>query len=107
MSSNAYNIIRAAIEGRENIRANYKGFPREMTPHTLGLKKGREHCLFYQFGGASSSATTFPDNSPQNWRCVFVDDLEGVAAIGGEFHTCDQHGKTQTCVDQVDIEATP
>lgn len=105
MASSAYNIIKQAILDGKNIKAEYQGYPREMTPHALGMKGGKEHCLFYQFGGRSKSATSFPENSPSNWRCVFVGDLKNVEAIGGDLKTCTaSHSKKQTCVDQVDVE---
>ena len=104
MPSTAYNAIKAAIAAKQNISADYKGYPRIMTPHTLGYKDGKEKCLFYQFAGKSSSASTFPENSPTNWRCVFIDELSHVSAVGGTLHTCGTHTKRQTCVDNVDAE---
>jgi hypothetical protein len=104
MNSSAYQIIKNAISTKQNIKADYKNYPRVMTPHVLGYKNGKEKCLLYQFDGQSSSATSFPENSPSNWRCVFIDELQNVSAIGGKLHTCDQHTKRQTCVDDVDVE---
>jgi len=104
MNGATYQIIREAIRKRQNISATYKDYFRVMTPHVLGHKDGQEKCLLYQFDGQSSSATTFPENSPQNWRCVFVDELRNVVVVCGILHTCDQHTKRQTCVDDVDVE---
>ena len=100
-----YNTIKEAILANKNIEADYKGYHRIMTPHTLGLKSGREQCLCYQFDGESSSATTFDVNSPRNWRCMEVDELDNVTVIDGDLHTCDSsHSKDQTCVGDVDVE---
>lgn len=104
MSSSNYQVIRNAILNKQNISADYKGYHRIMTPHTLGNKAGKEKCLLYQFDGESSSATVFPENSPSNWRCVFIDELTNVTIVGGALHTCQSHSKKQTCVDDVDIE---
>jgi len=104
MSSANYQIIRNAILNKQNVSADYKDFFRIMTPHVLGHKNGKEKCLLYQFDGKSSSATTFPENSPKNWRCVFLDELRNIAVIDGTMHTCDQHRQRQTCVDDVDVE---
>jgi len=104
MSSPVYQILREAIINKQNIQADYKNYPRIMTPHVLGHKDGKEQCLLYQFDGQSSSATCFPENSPENWRCVFVNELKNISVIGGEIHTCTKHTQRQTCVDRVDVE---
>lgn len=104
MSSDTYQILRDAILNKQNIEADYKGYHRVMTPHTLGLKENREQCLCYQFNGESSSATTFPENSPKNWRCVIVSELRKVAVVSGQLHTCDTHTQRQSCIDTVDVE---
>lgn len=104
MNSAAYEVIKDAILNKKNISADYKGYIRIMTPHTLGHKNGREKCLLYQFEGESSSARTFPKNSPDNWRCVFVDELRNIKIIGGELHTYNKHTQRQTCADRVEVE---
>lgn len=104
MSSPTYQLLRNAIINKQNVSADYKGYHRIMTPHTLGYKEGKEKCLLYQFDGQSSSATVFPENSPANWRCVFIEELTNVATTGGPLHTCQTHTKKQTCVDDVDVE---
>jgi hypothetical protein len=53
--SNTYNAIRNAIANKQQVVATYKGHVREMCPHVIGTKNGREQALFYQFGGTSSS----------------------------------------------------
>ena len=104
MSSPTYQLLRNAITSKQNVSADYKGYHRIMTPHTLGTKAGREKCLLYQFDGQSSSASVFPENSPANWRCVFVDELTNVSTTGGKLHTAQKHTQKQTCVDNVDVE---
>lgn len=104
MPSATYGVIRAAIVNKQNVGATYHGFPRQMTPHTLGTKEGREQTLMYQYAGGSSSGLG-PDGTAENWRCMFVDELSSVAAIGGSTHSAPTHGQPQTCVDDVDVEA--
>jgi len=99
-----YQTIKNAILNGQNIEADYKGYHRLMTPHAIGYKSEKEQCLCYQFAGESSSTSEFPENSPKNWRCVTLSELENVVAIDGDFHTCNIHSKKQTCVDDVDVE---
>ena len=101
----AYSILRDAIQKKQNVAATYKDHYREMSPHTLGAKKGRQKALLYQFGGSSSSGLG-PAGSTENWRCVFVDELQNVKVIGGEWHSAPNHSRPQTCVDEIDVEVT-
>jgi hypothetical protein len=103
MPTNAYDVIRQAIIQKQFVTATYRGLVREMAPHMIGRKNGRAHALFYQFGGQSSSGLQ-PDGSPNNWRCVFVDDLSSVVARQGAWHTAPNHSRPQTCVDEIDVE---
>jgi hypothetical protein len=102
-----YEIVKDAIQTKKIIVAVYDGYERAMCPHTLGTKKGREQALFYQFGGNSRSGLS-PDGSPNNWRCLFLDQLTNVSSADakGEWHTAPNHSRPQTCVDQIDVEVT-
>ena len=107
MASAAYDTIRAATLAKQQVVANYRGYPREMSPHVLGTKDGREHGLFYQFAGRSSSGLGQP-GSTANWRCIFIDELMDVTIRDGEFYTATEIGPrpgSQTCVEQVDVVA--
>ena len=104
MPSEFFELLHDAIANRENVSAEYDGYDREMTPHTLGFKNGREQCLFYQFGGNSSSSSHFPQNDPRNWRCMEVSRLRNLEVVEGLPQTCDRHSQPQTCVDDVEIE---
>lgn len=101
--ASAYTMIHEAIQNKRIITATYKGHYREMCPHVLGHKRGRPHALCYQFGGNSKSGLA-PAGSGDNWRCVFVDELQNVKVQDGEWHTAPNHSRPQTCVDQIDIE---
>jgi hypothetical protein len=98
-----YSLIRQAIIDRDVVVATYHGYVREMCPHVVGTKNGRAQALLYQFAGGSSSGLG-PDGSPDNWRCLFIDELSGVTTNKGPWHTAPNHSRPQTCVGQIDIE---
>ena len=103
----SYSQIRQAIIDKDIITATYHGHYREMCPHAIGHKNGRRKALLYQFGGTSSSGLG-PIGSPDNWRCVFVDELQNVAVrqSDGRWHTANDHSRKQTCIDAVEAEVT-
>ncbi|CQD42174.1 hypothetical protein [Yersinia mollaretii] len=98
-----YQLIRSAIENKQQVIATYAGHRREMCPHAIGTKNGREQALFYQFGGQSSSGVIVP-NSPANWRCIPIEGLTDVFVQNGTWHTGKNHSTAQTCVDRIDLE---
>ncbi len=100
---NIYEIIKEAIQNKQRIIATYNGHVREMCPHVIGIKSGKQQALFYQFGGTSSSGQITP-NSPKNWRCIPIQGLSNVSSQDGEWHTGINHSKPQTCVDYIDKE---
>jgi hypothetical protein len=60
-----------------------------------------EAALLYQFAGESHSGLS-PDGSPDNWRCVRVDELLDVSIrkAEGEWNTSSNYSAMQTCVRQ-------
>jgi len=50
MGGNTYNVIRQAIIDKQQVIGNYDGHFREMRPHVIGTKNGRQQALFYQSG---------------------------------------------------------
>ena len=102
---NTYELLKQAIFNMQQVIATYNGFRREMCPHALGFKNGIAHCLFYQFGGQSSSGPIIP-GSVQNWRCIPVDGLSEVIIQNGPWHTGTRHSRRQTCIDLVDVEVS-
>jgi hypothetical protein len=100
----SYELVRQAILEKKGIAAYYHSQYREMCPHVLGMKRGARHALFYQFGGLSNSRPIQPDGSPENWRCIDVDDLTNVEIMDiEEWHSAPDHSRPQTCVDYVDV----
>ncbi len=100
----AYEIVRQAILDRDSIAADYDGYPREMSPHVIGInKQGRQQALFYQYAGGSKSGLGQP-GSRRNWRCIEIVKLGGVRVIKGVWETAPNHTRPQTCVNAVDLE---
>ncbi len=102
MASN-YELIEQAIREKLQVTATYKGYYREMCPHALGVKNGRQQALFYQFGGESSKGMVTP-GSTDNWRCIAIQGLANITLRAGEWYTAANHSRAQTCIDQIDIE---
>jgi hypothetical protein len=100
-----YRLIRQAILDKDAVVATYNDYVREMCPHMIGTKKGRAKSLLYQFAGESSSGLE-PDGSPDNWRCLFVDELSSVSVkkLMGRWHTARNYSRLQACVDRIDVE---
>jgi hypothetical protein len=97
---NTYAVVRQAIIDKHQILATYKGHHREMCPHVIGTKNGRQQALFFQFAGSSS--TGLPPGG--EWRCLPIDGLSEVISQPGEWYTGADHSQPQTCVDIVDVE---
>ena len=101
--SPTYQLIRSAILGKQQVIAIYNGLTREMCPHTIGLKKGKEQALFLQFAGGSSSGLSNPED---NWRCIPLERLQILLVRDGEWYTAANHSRKSTCIDQIDVEVT-
>ena len=106
--TDTYNLIRRAIERKQQVIAGYRGYYREMCPHSLGVnKRGERQALFYQFAGQSGSELG-PPGSPDNWRCLRIDELSDVSLRDGDWHTAPGHTRPHTCVYQrLDLEIRP
>lgn len=100
-----YELIRNAILKKQQVFAIYDNFPRELCPHAIGTKNGRQQALFYQFGGSGSKGPVVP-GAPSNWRCLPVDGLRNINVHEGEWYTAENHSKVQTCIDHIDVEVS-
>jgi hypothetical protein len=100
-----YRIIRQAIVDKHVVVASYRGYVREVCPHVIGTKSGHGQALLYQFAGGSKSGLK-PDGSPDNWRCVHVEELSDVSIkkSGREWHTASNYSAMQTCVHEIDVK---
>ncbi len=103
---NTYQIVRQAIIDKRQVVADHDGHRREMCPHAIGRKRGRQQALFYQFGGGSESGLDTTPNSPDNWRCIPIEGLSNVSTQSGDWHSAPNHSRPQTCIDEIDVEVS-
>jgi hypothetical protein len=99
-----YMLVRQAILERKAVFAIYGGLYRELCPHAIGTKDGKEQALCYQFGGRSRSRLIQPDGSPDNWRCIEISELRDASIHESAWHTAPACTRPQWCVDSIDIE---
>jgi hypothetical protein len=99
-----YTLIRQAILAKNILAVSYRGSVREMCPHVLGKTKGSPYVLMYQFDGESEGGLK-RDRSPENWRCLRIEELSHVAVrkSNGEWHTASNYSAMQNCVDEIDL----
>lgn len=100
MVGSVYTALREAVLNKMQIVCVYHGLPREICPHAIGWKHGREKILAYQFAGRSSKGLP-PDGE---WRCMFGDEISAVNVRPGPWRTGSRHSRPQTCVDEIDAE---
>jgi hypothetical protein len=99
-----YALIRQAILLKDVVALNYRGSVREMCPHVLGATKGSPYALMYQFAGETKAGLK-PDGSPDNWRCLRIDELSHIVVrkANGEWHTASNYSGMQNCVSEIDV----
>jgi hypothetical protein len=102
MPSATYRLFRDAIIGRKQITCSYQGLYRELCPHILGHKQGRETALTFQFAGRSASGLP----AGGEWRCLLLVQVQDARLRDGPWHSR-RHTEPQTCVAIIDVEATP
>lgn len=100
-----YRMVRQAVETRRPISAIYEEHPRLFCPHRLGRnKEGEFRVLCYQFGGMSRSGLK-PPGSPDNWRCMALDKLNGVRLLESAWQTAPNHSRPASCIADADVDA--
>lgn len=98
-----YELLTDAIQQKLQVVATYDGRERVFCPHALGTKRGTPHVLVYQFAGESKSGLP----AGGEWRCLDVEDLQNVHLQIGEWHSAPNVFNPQSCMDQIDLVATP
>lgn len=99
MSSSAYAILRSALINRQQVVCSYHGFRREICPHVIGWKDGREHILVFQFGGQSQRGLPLGGE----WRCLDISEISDIRVQPGPWYSgTTQHHRPQSCVDTID-----
>ena len=100
--THTYDLIREAILEKKQVVAYYHGKLREMCPHVIGYKNGREKALFYQFGGRSKRAGGITAASAE-WRVMFIDELSDVSIRSGSWQTSKDYSGPGNNFDLVDV----
>ncbi len=99
MPSDNFERFRHAILKKKQVICTYQSHVREVCPHVLGYKDGKEKVLTFQFAGTSK--TGLP--SLGEWRCFEVAQVGDLQMRDGAWKTA-EHRERQTCIDQVVIE---
>jgi len=102
VSLSNHDILVKAILNKRSVTCYYKHLLRKMTPHVIGMKNGTEHVLSMQYDGESERGLS--TDLRQNWRCMFVENIENLVINNDDFYTADNHSQMQSCVDVVDTE---
>ncbi|HTC50137.1 MAG TPA: hypothetical protein VK722_22645 [Candidatus Aquilonibacter sp.] len=104
-ATETYALIRQAILAKDILAVSYRGSVREMCPHVLGKTKEASYALMYQFAGESKAGLK-QDGSPDNWRCLRIEELSHVAVrkANGEWHTASNYSVMQNCVTEIDVQ---
>ncbi len=100
-----YRTVYSAVENRRPISAVYHGLPRLFCPHRLGRnRKDQLRVLCYQYGGQSESGLG-PPGSPDNWRCIALEELSKVKLLRERWRTAPNHSRPASCIVDADIDA--
>lgn len=93
----AWDVLRQAITERKAITARYHGRDRVLCPHLVGWRgNGRAKLLSYQ-----PPATT--DSPHQQWRSMFVDELEDAAITDLPWLTAPNYTASASGIDLVEL----
>ena len=60
--------------------------------------------LCYQYGGKRETGLK-PKGSPENWRCIALDELRRVELLDGPWQTAPNHSRPGSCIVDVDVDA--
>ena len=90
------------MDERKSISASYNSYFRKISPYELGTKGNKYQCLFYQYGGESSSGT-IDGRSKHNWRCMELNKLKNIQILDEPLFKPDvvSHKKPSNCIDKV------
>jgi hypothetical protein len=105
--TDVYRTVRTAVESRRPISAVYVYHERHrlFCPHRLGRnKEGQRRVLCYQYGGESESGLK-PVGSPDNWRCIALDELRSVELLNGLWRTAPNHSRPVSCIVDAEVDA--
>lgn len=105
MASQNFEVMRGAIQKRQEVVVDYKLCRRVFLPFVLGHgKSGDERALCYQVGGQSRRGLE-PTGSADNWRCCSLDKLRIIETRdpGGWYTPPNYDPQDQRCVSTITI----
>ena len=106
----AWAPLETALRQRRPVLLGYHGRQRLVCPHALGWKNTRPMLLAYQTGGETTSGT-LPADPRKRWRCLFVDEVDSVAAADAAcvWGTADNYDPAHPfhVIDEVAIAIAP
>jgi hypothetical protein len=98
--SPVFGLFHRAILNRQQVTCRYNGQYREVCPHVLGHKDGRETALVYQFGGDSTRGLS-PNGE---WRCLNLAEVQDAEVRDGRWYSGGRHSQSQRCVQDVYVD---
>lgn len=101
--SQAYDLLRHALEHRISCFAVYDGLNRQFCPHIIGWKEGEEQTLCWQYAGESSRRPLPPGGQ---WKCFTISKFTQLTTTNDPWHAGDpgKTGMPSSCVDQIDLQ---
>ena len=106
----AWATLEAALRRRRPVVVSYHAKQRLVCPHALGWKNDRPMLLAYQSGGETTTGT-LPADPRKRWRCLFVDEVDSVAAAdaASAWGTADNYNPSHPfhVIDEVTVAITP
>ncbi len=106
----AWATLEAALRQRRPVVVGYHAKQRLVCPHALGWKNDRPMLLAYQSGGETTTGT-LPADPRRRWRCLFVDEVDSVAAAdaASAWGTADNYNPSHPfhVIDEVTVAITP
>jgi len=101
--SEYYTLCFEAILSRKHLVFTYRDRRRQVCPHVLGLTRGKEMVLGYQFAGETNGGLPLEGQ----WRCFQIAEMHSIEMRDGKWHTGGSHRSKSPCVDDVDLDVNP
>ena len=93
-------LFHQAIINRQQVICRYKGHLRQVCPHILGYKDGKETALVFQFEGESSRGLA----TRGDWRCLSLMEVHDAVTRDGRWYSAGRHSQRQRCADDVYVD---
>ena len=97
----AWAVLEQALLQRRPVRATYHGRDRLLSPHALGWKHGHAKVLAYQ------TDTTNPVDPHQQWRSMFIEQIEDAALTNDTWDTADNYTPNTNGIDELALHIPP